>query len=316
MKLTRILAIILATLMAVFCFAACEEAPADEAPAEETVETGTAGTEEAAENAETSADEEVAEENAETPAEDAEAPAEEEAPSEEVAEEVAEPETTGGVLKMGTNAYFQPYEYYDGDKIVGIDAEIAQAIAEKLGMELVIEDMEFSSIITAVDTGAVDFGMAGMTVTEERLQSVDFSSSYANGVQSIIVKEDSAIANVDDLYGDGVTYKVGVQLGTTGDIYSSDDFGTERVVQFTTANEAVLSLVAGNLDCVIIDNEPAKALVAENAGLKILETSYADEDYAICVKKGNTELLDKINVAIDELTADGTIDAIIEKYIK
>ena len=302
MKLTRILAIVLAALMAVLCFVSCGETPAEEKPAEETVETGTAGTEEATENAE-------------TPAEDAEAPADEEAPSEEVAEE-ATPETTGGVLKMGTNAYFQPYEYYDGDKIVGIDAEIAAAIADKLGMELVIEDMEFSSIITAVDTGAVDFGMAGMTVTEERLQSVDFSSSYANGVQSIIVKEDSAIASVDDLYGEGVTYKVGVQLGTTGDIYSSDDFGAERVVQFTTANEAVLSLVAGNLDCVIIDNEPAKALVAENAGLKILDTSYADEDYAICVKKGNTELLDKINIAIDELTAEGTIDAIIEKYIK
>ena len=319
MKLTRILAIILATLMAVFCFAACEEAPAEE-PAEAPVgeEVVEAPTDEETPIVVTNPnyDEVPSEEDAETPAEDAEAPAEEEAPSEEVAEEVAEPETTGGVLKMGTNAYFQPYEYYDGDKIVGIDAEIAAAIAEKLGMELVIEDMEFSSIITAVDTGAVDFGMAGMTVTEERLQSVDFSSSYANGVQSIIVKEDSAIASVDDLYGEGVTYKVGVQLGTTGDIYSSDDFGTERVVQFTTANEAVLSLIAGNLDCVIIDNEPAKALVAENAGLKILDTSYADEDYAICVKKGNTELLDKINVAIDELTADGTIDAIIEKYIK
>lgn len=303
MKLTRILALVLAALMAVMCFVACGETPAEDAKGEDEVEAPAEET--------PAVDEEVpSEENAEAPAE--ETPAEEEGSS----EEVAEPETTGGVLKMGTNAYFQPYEYYDGDKIVGIDAEIAAAIAEKLGMELVIEDMEFSSIITAVDTGAVDFGMAGMTVTEERLQSVDFSSSYANGVQSIIVKEDSAIASVDDLYGEGVTYKVGVQLGTTGDIYSSDDFGTERVVQFTTANEAVLSLIAGNLDCVIVDNEPAKALVAENAGLKILETSYADEDYAICVKKGNTELLDKINVAIDELTADGTIDAIIEKYIK
>ena len=220
------------------------------------------------------------------------------------------------VLTMATNAYFQPYEYYEGDKVVGIDAEIAAAIAEKLGYELVISDMAFDSIITAVMEGKADFGMAGMTVTEERLKSINFSSSYANGVQSIIVKEDSAIASVDDLYADGANYKVGVQLATTGDIYSSDDFGEENVKRFANGNEAVLALTKGDVDCVIIDNEPAKALVAENAGLKILDTAYADEDYAICVAKDNTELLDKINVAIDELTADGTIDAIVAKYIK
>lgn len=220
------------------------------------------------------------------------------------------------VLKMGTNAYFQPYEFYEGEKIVGIDAEIAEKIAEKLGAQLVIEDMEFSSIITAVDQGSVDFGMAGMTVTEERLESVDFSLSYANGVQSVIVKEDSAISSVDDLFAEGAEWKAGVQLGTTGDTYASGDLGTERVNQFSTANEAVLALVGGDVDCVIIDNEPAKALVAENAGLKILETAYADEDYAICVKKGNSELLEQINAAIVALTEDGTIDAIVAKYIK
>lgn len=218
-------------------------------------------------------------------------------------------------LVMATNAYFQPYEYYENGKIVGIDAEIAAAIAEYLGMELVIEDMEFDSIITAVNAGSVDFGMAGMTVTEDRLKEVDFTSSYATGVQSIIVKADSAITSVDDLYGEGVTYKVGVQSGTTGDIYSTDDFGADRVVRYTNGNNAVMALAEGAVDCVIIDNEPAKALVAANDGLKILDTEYANEDYAICVKKGNKELLDKLNEAIDALTADGTIDKIVEKYI-
>ena len=226
------------------------------------------------------------------------------------------PETEKTVLRMGTNAYFKPYEYYEGEKIIGIDAEIAAAIAEKLGMELEIVDMQFDSIITAVNEGSVDFGMAGMTVTEERKKEVDFTTSYANGVQSIIVPEGSKIKTVDDLYADGASYKVGVQLGTTGDIYSTDDFGSENVVQYANGNEAVMALTGKSIDCVIIDNEPAKALVAANKGLKILETSYADEDYAICIKKGNKELLDKINEAINALIADGTVDTIIAKYIK
>ena len=223
---------------------------------------------------------------------------------------------TPKVLKMATNAYFQPYEFYDGDKIVGIDAEIAAAIAEKLGMTLEITDMEFDSIITAVNEGSVDFGMAGMTVNPDRQKEVDFSISYANGKQVIIVKEGSAITTADDLYADGASSKVGVQLGTTGDVYATGDFGSDNVVTYSNGNEAVLALLGGSVDCVIIDNEPAKALVAANAGLKILETTYANEDYAICVKKGNSELLAKIDQAIKELTADGTIDAIIAKYIK
>ena len=227
-----------------------------------------------------------------------------------------EESTEKATLKMGTNAYFQPYEFYEGEKIVGIDAEIAAAIAEKLGMTLEIVDMEFDSILTAVNEGSVDFGMAGMTITEDRLLEVDFSISYANGVQAIIVPEGSAITSVEDLYAEGASYKVGVQLGTTGDIYATDDFGSENVTTFSNGNEAILALIGGSVDCVIIDNEPAKALVAANAGLKILETEYANEDYAICVKKGNSELLDKINVAIMELTEDGTIDAIVAKYIK
>ena len=234
-----------------------------------------------------------------------------------VADTTAAPDTTEKpVLKMGTNAYFQPYEFYEGEKIVGIDAEIAAAIAEKLGMTLEIVDMEFDSILTAVNEGSVDFGMAGMTITEDRLLEVDFSISYANGVQAIIVPENSPITSVDDLYAEGASYKVGVQLGTTGDIYATGDFGSENVTTYSNGNEAVLALTGGSLDCVIIDNEPAKALVAANSGLKILETAYANEDYAICVKKGNSELLNKIDAAILELTEDGTIAAIVAKYIK
>ncbi len=228
----------------------------------------------------------------------------------------AEPEVGDNTITMATNAYFKPYEYYEGDKIVGIDAEIAEAIAAKLGMELVIEDMQFDSILTAVQTGSVDFGMAGMTVTEERKESVNFTSSYATGVQSIIVKEGSAITTVDDLYAEGAAYKVGVQLGTTGDIYATDDFGADLVSQFANGNEAVMALNGGAVDCVIIDNQPALALVEANEGLTILETAYADEEYAICIAKENEELLDAMNAAIDELIADGTIDAVVAKYIK
>lgn len=222
---------------------------------------------------------------------------------------------TEGKLTMATNAFFPPYEYYEGEKIVGIDAEIAEAIAKKLGLELVIDNMEFNSIITAVTTGAADFGLAGMTVTKERLKEVDFSISYASGVQAIVVKEGSAITTVDDLYAEGTTTKIGVQLGTTGDIYASDDFGSDRVTQYNNGNEAILALQKGDVDCVIIDNEPAKAFVAANEGLKVLDTAYAEEDYAACFAQSNDALCSAVNAAIEELISDGTIDAIIEKYI-
>ena len=218
-------------------------------------------------------------------------------------------------LTMGTNASFPPYEYYENETIVGIDAEIAAAIAEKLGMELVIEDMDFGAIITAVSTGKVDFGMAGMTVTEERLQSVNFSETYATGVQAIIVKEDSEITTVEDLYAEGANWKIGVQDATTGDIYCTDDFGEDRVSKFPVGADAVEALKTGKVDCVIIDNEPAKAYVAMNDGLKILETEYVTEDYAIAVALDNEELLGKINGALTELIEDGTVQSIIDKYI-
>ena len=219
-------------------------------------------------------------------------------------------------LVMATNASFPPYEYKDdGVTIIGIDVEIAQAIADKLGMDLEIKDVDFSTIIEGVKSGKYDMGMAGMTVNEERLQSVNFSTSYATGVQVVIVPEDSPITSVDDLFADGATYKVGTQEATTGYIYMLGDLGADRVVSYKTGNLAVANLIAGKVDCVVIDNEPAKAFVAQNAGLKILETEYVVEDYAICVAKDNTDLLDKINAALDDLIKDGTVQKIIDKYI-
>ncbi len=216
------------------------------------------------------------------------------------------------VLTMGTNAAFPPYEFVDDDgNIVGIDAEIAAAIAEKLGMELEIKDMEFDSLITACAGGSVDVVLAGMTVTDERKESVNFSDTYATGIQVIIVKEGSEITKVEDLDGK----MIGVQAGTTGDIYCTDDYGQDNVKQYNNGALAVAALQNDQVDCVIIDNEPAKSFVAANEGLKILETEYVTEDYAIAVAKENTELLEKINKAMAELKADGTIDKIIDEYI-
>jgi len=169
------------------------------------------------------------------------------------------------VLTMATNAAFPPYEYYENEAIVGIDAEVAAAIADKLGMKLEIQDMEFDSIIVAVQSGSVDMGMAGMTVTDERKQSVNFTVSYATGVQVVIVREDSTIQSVDDLFAEGANHKIGVQQNTTGDLYSTwdiEDAGLGTIERYNKGADAVQALVAGQVDCVIIDNEPAKAFVA------------------------------------------------------
>lgn len=222
-------------------------------------------------------------------------------------------------LKMGTNATFPPYEFYDDatGEVVGIDAEVAAAICAKLGCELEIVDMDFDAIIPAVTTGKIDFGMAGMTVTEERLQSVDFTTSYATGIQSVIVKEDSEITSVDDLFAEGANHKIGVQQGTTGDIYCSGDIeeaGLGTIERYKNGTDAVLALTSGKVDCVVIDNQPALKYVEANEGLKILDTEYAVEDYAIALAK-DSELTEKINAALEELIADGTVQAIIDKYI-
>ena len=224
-----------------------------------------------------------------------------------------------GKLTMGTNAAFPPYEFYEGSNIVGIDAEIAGAIADKLGLELVIEEMEFDAIITAVQTGKIDIGLAGMTVTDERKEAVNFTSSYATGVQVVIVAEDSPIASVDDLFAEGASHVIGVQRNTTGDLYTTwdlEDEGLATIDRYSKGAEAVMALKTGKVDCVVIDNEPAKAFVAENEGLKILDTEYAVEEYAAAVSKNNEALLTAIDTALQELIADGTVAEIIAKYIE
>lgn len=218
---------------------------------------------------------------------------------------------SGKTLTMATNAQFPPYEYIDGGEIVGIDAEIAAELAKRLDMELQIDDMDFNSIITAVQTGKADLGLAGMTKNEERLKNVNFSQSYSTGVQVIIVKEDSDIQTPDDLDGK----MIGVQEATTGDIYCTDDYGQDHVQAYTTGTNAVEALVKDKVDCVVIDNEPAKKFVEANEGLKILDTEYVTEEYAIAISKDNEELLEKVDKALDDMKADGTLDKIIDKYI-
>ncbi len=223
-----------------------------------------------------------------------------------------------GVLTMATNAQFPPYEYYEGEKIVGIDAEIVAAIAEKLGLDYVIEDMEFDSIITSVQTGKADIGLAGMTVTDERKEAVNFTESYATGKQVIIVTEDSAITSVDDLFAEGASHVIGVQRNTTGDLYTTwdlEDAGLATIDRYSKGAEAVQALKTGKVDCVVIDNEPAKAFVAEVDGLKILETEYIEEQYAAAMNKDNEALYEAVNDALKELIADGTVQSIIDKYI-
>ncbi|MCL1854551.1 MAG: transporter substrate-binding domain-containing protein [Clostridia bacterium] len=221
-------------------------------------------------------------------------------------------------LTMATNASFPPYEYIEGDTIVGIDAEIAAAICAKMGYELEIADMEFDSIIAAIQSGKADFGMAGMTVTEDREQLVNFSISYATGIQAVIVTEGSPITQADDLFAEDANFTIGVQLSTTGDLYATwdiEDEGLGTISRFPNGNDAVMALVGGKVDCVIIDNEPAKAYVAANQGLAVLDTEYAVEDYAACIAKGNEALLTQFDAALEALIADGTVQAIIDKYI-
>lgn len=227
-------------------------------------------------------------------------------------EEANTAEESQDKLVMATNAAFPPYEYVEGDEFMGIDVEIAEEIAKKLGMELEIQDVEFDSIVAGVQSGKYDMGMAGMTVTDERKQSVDFTESYATAIQVVIVKEGSDIKSVDDLSEDT---KIGVQQGTTGHIYASDDYGEDAVTPYNKGADAVQALSAGKIDCVIIDNEPAKAFVEANEGLQILETEYVTEEYAICISKDNSQLLEKVNAALKELKEDGTIDEIVAKYI-
>ena len=216
-----------------------------------------------------------------------------------------------GKLTMATNAAFPPYEMTtDAGEFEGIDIETAQAIADKLGLELQIDDMDFDAALLSVQQGKADIVMAGVTVTDERKAVMDFSDSYATGIQSIIVPEGSDIASPDDLAGK----KIGTQRGTTGYIYCTDDFGEDAVVAYDSGLTAVQALNNGQVDAVVIDNAPAKEYVAANPGLKVLETSYAEEDYAIGMAK-NSPLEDAVNSVLEELKADGTLQSIVDKYI-
>ena len=217
-----------------------------------------------------------------------------------------------GKLTMATNATFPPYEMTtDSGDIEGIDVDTAKAIAEKLGLELQIDDMDFDAALLSVQQGKADIAMAGITVTDERKAVMAFSDSYATGIQSIIVPEGSDIASPDDLAGK----KIGTQRGTTGYIYCTDDFGEDSVVAYDNGLTAVSALNNGQVDAVVIDNAPAKEYVAANPGLKVLETSYAEEDYAIGMNKDNTALVEAVNAALEELKADGTLQSIVDKYI-
>ena len=225
---------------------------------------------------------------------------------------------TPGKLTMSTNASFPPYEMVaDDGSFEGIDVEVAGAIAEKLGLELQVDDMGFDAALQAAQTGKSDMVMAGVTITEERQAVMDFSNTYANGVQVVIVKEGSPIQTVDDLANANM---IGCQMGTTGYIYCSDTvenggFGEDHVTPYDDGAAAVQALMNGQVDAVVIDNMPAQSYVAANPGLKILDGEFTNEDYAIGVAKGNTALLDAINGALEELTADGTIQSIVDKYI-
>ncbi len=242
-----------------------------------------------------------------------------EAASTEASAETAGELTTvnAGKLTMSTNAAFPPYEMTDDNgNYVGIDIEVAQAIADKLGLELQVDDMDFDAALLAAQSGKSDMVMAGVTVTEERQTVMDFSNTYATGIQVVIVPEDSDIASIDDMTGK----MIGVQRGTTGDLYCSASvedggFGEENVTPYDNGLTAVQALMNGQVDCVVIDNAPAQEFVAANPGLKILDTEYANEEYAIGVAKGNTQLLDAINGALEELQADGTVQSIVDKYI-
>jgi len=223
-----------------------------------------------------------------------------------------------GVLIMATNADFPPYEFWQDGRIVGIDPEIAEAIAQRLGLRLRIDDMEFAAVLGSVAAGRADMAMAGLTVTPERMQTFDFSTSYATGVQVIIVRDGSPIGSKDDLTRQGVNWDIGVQLSTTGDLYTTwdlEDEGLATIHRFSRGSDAVQALLTGRVDAVVIDNEPARSFVAMNTGLHILATEFAVENYAIAFNRGSP-LRDEVDRVLRELIADGTVQRIIDKYIR
>lgn len=219
-----------------------------------------------------------------------------------------------GKLHVSTNAPFSPYVMTDdGGNYIGIDMELAAAIARKMGLELVVEDMDFDAALTAVQTDKSDVALTAILPTESRREVMDFSNVYARNVQVVIVREGSFITTVDDL---GYAERIGTQRDTTGYIYCGEDYGEERVVGYDTGAIAVQALLNDLVDCVVMDNKSAQVFVAANEGLTILDTAYADEEYAIAVRKGNGQLRTAVNAVLAELQADGTVQAIVDKYTK
>lgn len=281
----KFLIVVLAVIMCVAMFSACS------APAEDT-----------------SSDDAATEESTETADEDA-AATDDAAANETAAEDTADGETVArikeaGELVMLTNAQFPPYEYLGADqKPAGVDIRMAQAVADELGVELKVVDMDFDGLIPALTSGKGDMVAAGLTVTDERKESVDFSDTYADATQKIIVPEGSEIASVDDLAGK----TIGVQLGTTGDIYAGDIEGA-TVKQYKSAIDAAMDLKNGKLDAVVVDQLPAENIVDSIEGLAICGDPFTEEQYAIAVAKGSDDLIEVINKVIEKLEADGTVD--------
>lgn len=223
-----------------------------------------------------------------------------------------------GTLRMATNATFPPYiNTTDNGGFEGIDYEVAEEIAKRLNLKLEVDDMDFPSILAAVDGGKDDIAMGGITVTDERKKSLNFSDSYATAVQVIIVKDGSDIKTVDDL---SKAKAIGCQEGTTGYIYCSDSeenggYG-DKAIGYSDGPTAVQALVSGKVDAVVIDNEPAKEYVKANKGLKIIDTPFVKEEYAIGVNKDNDALLNAVNAVLKQMKADGSLQKITDKYIK
>ena len=228
-----------------------------------------------------------------------------------------------GKLIMSTNASFPPYEMvadgegFAGTGFEGIDVEIAWYLAQATGLELVIDDMEFPSALIAVQDNKSDMMLAGLTYNEERDEVMDFSTSYANGVQVVIVPEDSDIETVDDLAN---AEMIGTQSGTTGYIYCSDTpenggYGEDHVTAYENGATAVQALLNGQIDAVVIDNGPAQEYVAANPGLKILDTEFTNEDYCLAVDQDNTQLLDALNTVLEAMIDNGLVEEIVSHYV-
>lgn len=216
------------------------------------------------------------------------------------------------VIKMGTNAAFPPFEYTLGTEVVGFDVTVCQLISRDYGKKLKVVDMNFDGLIAALQSGSIDFIAAGMTATEERRKNVDFSEPYYLSKQTIIVKaSDKTVASVNDLKGK----VVGVQAGTTGELFATEEIEGLNVKSFKTGIDAALALKNGAIEAIIIDELPAQEIVRRNVELKLVDDDFYTDEYAIAVKKGNTELLNSINKTIEKIKADGTYQKLIDAYM-